>query len=142
MKIIIGSDHRGFKAKEFLKKHITGYEIIDVGAFSNDPVDYPNVSKDLVCKMEEDFNNSLGIILCGSGLGVCIAVNRYPKIRGALIYNTSTAKSAKQHSNANVLCLSADNFTGEELLDFIKIFFAEKFAGGRHQKRILELEQQ
>jgi ribose 5-phosphate isomerase B len=123
MKIVIGSDHRGYKLKEYLKNNLSlNYKIDDVGSFSEDSVDYPDIAINLAEKLQNDLINTLGIIICGSGNGVCIAVNKFSFIRGSLIYNADVAMSAKKHNNANVLCLSADNTSNEDALKYINIF--------------------
>ena len=140
MKIIIGSDHRGFELKEYLKNALSiQYKIQDVGSFSEESVDYPDVSTKLANLLIDDLNNTLGIIICGSGNGVCIAVNKFSFVRGALIYNSDVASSAKKHNNANVLCLSSDNTSKQEALSYINIFLNSVFDGGRHQIRIDKL---
>ncbi len=148
MSIVIGCDHRGFLLKEHIKS-VMGSEkdFIDVGCYSEESVDYPIISKKLVLKQKEiaeqnndkEISNTFGIIICGSGIGVSIAVNKFPFIRGALVFNEAIAKSARQHNNSNVLCLPADHLTKDKAIEIIKIFVSENFEGGRHEKRVKEL---
>lgn len=135
--IVIGSDHRGFKLKEYLIKELKGkYDIKDVGCYSLDSVDYPVVSATLVQTMRTLGESTIGIIICGSGIGVDIAVNRYSDIRGALLYNREVAQTAKEHNNANVACLAADYLKNQEALEYINIFLKSTFLGGRHLRRV------
>jgi ribose 5-phosphate isomerase B len=137
-KIVFGADHRGFNLKEKLmpvfKKE--GYEVIDVGCYSQESADYPVVSKLLVEKMQEDLNNCIGVIICGSGIGVSMAVNRYKDIRGALVFNEGMAKSARSHNDANVICFASDYTGVKDAEEFLKIFLKQSFEGGRHQSRV------
>lgn len=148
MKIVIGSDHRGFLLKEYIKANMSkDINFVDVGCYSVDSVDYPLVSKDLVLKLKEvaeqngdkEINNTFGIIICGSGVGVSIAVNKFPFIRGALVFNDEVAKSSRQHNNSNVLCLPADYLSEKQSIQIIKTFITETFEGGRHENRVKEL---
>jgi ribose 5-phosphate isomerase B len=146
--LVIGSDHRGFDLKESVKLALKNeFNFIDVGCYSKESVDYPNIAASLVNKMvaenkkeSDNLNiNTFGIIICGSGIGVSIAVNKFPFIRGALVFNEGVAKSSRQHNNANVICLPADYLSIEEAVNFIRIFIAEKFEGGRHESRVQAL---
>ena len=140
-KIIIGSDHSGVKLKSFLIDYLkqNNFSIIDVGAYTEESCDYPDVANSLATEMKDDLN-SFGILICGTGIGMSIAVNRYPFIRGALVYSETTAKLAKEHNDANVLILSARMFEMEENLNFLKIFLKTSFSNEpRHIKRINKL---
>jgi ribose 5-phosphate isomerase B len=145
MKLAIGCDHRGYVLKEFLKQALSNkydktYEIVDVGCYSQDSVDYPNIALNLAKIIKEDVEHNLGIIICGSGIGVSIAVNKFNFIRGALIYNNAVAKSAKNHNNANVMCLASDYTNEAQALTYLETFLSEKFEGGRHINRVKALE--
>lgn len=121
MKIGIANDHRAYKVKEELKKLLDAKEIIDYGCFSEERVDYPKFAFELsnaVVNKEVD----LGIIMCGTGIGVSIACNKVNKIRCAKIDNKYEAKSAKEHNNANILAFSAQSHTAEEIKEMIDIF--------------------
>ena len=137
-KIVIGADHRGFKLKEELKKSelLNKYEFIDVGCYSSDSVDYPEIGKKLAMEIQKDIENTLGIIICGSGIGVSIAVNRFSFIRGALVFHKDMVKSSRSHNNANVLALASDYTDYNQALEFIDIFLKTEFEGGRHQTRV------
>lgn len=140
-KIIIGSDHSGVKLKSFLIDYLkqSNFSVIDVGAYTEESCDYPDIANALATEMKDDLN-SFGILICGTGIGMSIAVNRYSFIRGALVYSETTAKLAKEHNDANVLILSARMFEMEENLNFLKIFLKTSFNNEpRHIKRINKL---
>lgn len=135
MKIYIASDHAAFHEKnnlvEFLKSR---YEVIDLGTDSSDSTNYPEWAKKLVRKVQED--NVPGILLCGSGIGVCMTANRFKGIRAALCRDEDDAKMSRLHNDANVLCLSGRK-TPQDLINKITdIFLTTPFEGGRHQTRI------
>lgn len=137
-KILIASDHAGFELKEFLIKELTNLNlsIIDLGCSdSKDSVDYPDFAKKLSKKLKNEF----GILICGSGIGISIAANRFPHIRAALCHNTKLAKLSREHNNANVLCLGARIISNKTALNITKKFLNTKFEGGRHEKRVSKL---
>jgi ribose 5-phosphate isomerase B len=137
MKIVIGSDHRGFVAKEQVKAIITqsGHQYIDVGTKDNSPADYPDIAymaATAVSKGEAD----RAILICGTGIGMCIAANKVKGIRAALCHDELTAQISRHHNDSNVLCLSGD-MTGEVLLrKIVEAWLTTDFQGGRHQRRI------
>jgi ribose 5-phosphate isomerase B len=137
MKIVIGSDHRGFVAKEQVKAIITqsGHQYIDVGTKDNNPADYPDIAymaATAVSKGEAD----RAILICGTGIGMCIAANKVKGIRAALCHDELTAQISRHHNDSNVLCLSGD-MTGEVLLrKIVEAWLTTDFQGGRHQRRI------
>ncbi len=143
MKIVIGADHRGFKIKEFLKKLLKerGYEIKDIGSFSEDSVDYPDFAIKVgeeITKGEADF----GILICMTGIGMEIAANKVKGIRAALCRDEEDAYLARAHNNANVLTLGAKNFENEKEIEKIVLKFLETpFEGGRHERRIKKILQ-
>ena len=140
MKIGIASDHRGYERKEELKKLLSDYNIIDFGCDSVDMVDYPKYAfllSEAVIKRKID----LGIIMCGTGIGVSIACNKVKGIRCAKIDSESQAKSAKEHNNANVLAFSAEANTALDIKKMIDIFINTKFSNNeRYQNRINQVE--
>ena len=135
-KIIIGSDHGGFRLKEEVIKHLKSlnYEIIDLGCYNTDSCDYPVVAKAVA---KEILNtNSRGILICGTGIGVSITANRFEGIRASHCTDTFTARMTRMHNNSNILCLG-ERITGTGLaLDIVDIWLNTEFEGGRHQKRI------
>lgn len=136
MKIVIGSDHAAFETKEFVKELLLSQkiEVIDVGTASSERCDYPDYASALA-KVVLDQKIS-GILLCGSGIGVSIVANRYKGIRAALCRSTYDAEMARQHNDANVLCLGARTNTHEEIKAIIDSWFKSHFEGGRHSDRL------
>ena len=141
MKIAIGADHAGYAAKEEVMGWLRdwGHEVDDLGTHGPEPVDYPlyaaRVAAQVVGRRDD-----LGILVCGSGIGVCIAANKVPGIRAAYATDTYSAKMARAHNDANVLCLGA-RVTGPELMkELVSAFLASSFEGGRHQRRIEQIE--
>jgi ribose 5-phosphate isomerase B len=137
MKIAIGGDHAGFAYKQaiitFLKDK--GHEVVDFGPFSDSSVDYPDFAHPLANAIErEDF--IFGILICGSGNGVAITANKHQKIRAALCWTDEIASLARQHNNANVLCLPARFISLEKAITLTNIFLQTEFEGGRHEKRV------
>ena len=136
MKIYIGSDHAGFEYKQQL---LDIFSMEDCGCFSVDSVDYPDIAK-LVCeKVNSDLGNnikSVGILICGTGIGMCMAANKIRNIRCALVYETECAILTRQHNDANVLALGARISSLAQIKLIIDMFLKTEFEGGRHQKRI------
>ncbi|MGL4988314.1 MAG: ribose 5-phosphate isomerase B [Cetobacterium sp.] len=141
MKIALGADHGGFVLKEIVKNHLEskGFEVLDKGAYSTDSVDYPVYAKSVansVLEKEADF----GILICGTGIGISIAANRFKGIRAALCSNTTMAKLTREHNDANILALGA-RMTGDILaLEIVDEFLRTQFEGGRHLTRINAIE--
>ena len=106
MKIFIASDHAGYEYKELIKKYLATYEIVDFGCSNKNSCDYPDFAHQL-CKTLEDNKNNIGILICGTGIGMSIVANRYPHIRCALCHNIETVTMAREHNNANVLALGS-----------------------------------
>lgn len=137
MKISIGSDHRGFDAKKRIMALLEnlGHEVTDVGPFGNESVDYPDFALE-VANAVGTGQVDRGILICGTGIGMCIAANKVPKVRAAPCHDSITAEMSRRHNNANVLCLSAD-LLGDELIDrMIRIWLSTEFEGGRHARRV------
>lgn len=137
MKIAIGSDHGGFELKESVRKHLTeqGIEVLNLGTDSTESVDYPRYGfavGDAVIKGKAD----LGIVICGTGLGISMAANKIPGIRAALCTETFSARMAREHNNANVLALGGRVIGVGLALDIVDIFIKTSFAGGRHARRV------
>ena len=138
--IAIATDHAGFDMKgkivEFLKS--AGYEVLDLGTHNTDRVDYPDYGHALAEAVASG-KAGRGIALCGSGIGIGIAVNRNPKVRGALCHDFTTARLARQHNDANVLVLGARTTGIEVALECVKVFLNTSFEGGRHAERVKKL---
>ncbi len=140
MHIAIGSDHRGLDLKQRVMKLVTeaGQEYKDFGAYSEARVDYPNIAE-AVGKAVVSGKYELGILICGTGIGMSIAANKVKGIRAALALNEFMASRARQHNNANILCLGAEN-DNSELPQMIKTFLTTKFEGGRHEDRVEQMK--
>ena len=137
MKIAIACDHAGYEMKENVKSWLikSGYDINDLGTYSSASVDYPDYAHKLAIEVETGASR-LGFLLCGSGNGVCITANKHQGIRAALAWNPEIASLARQHNNANVLCLPARFITTEEAEKIAESYLNAKFEGGRHQTRV------
>jgi len=135
IKIAIGSDHAGFEYKELLKSFLNDYEIKDFGTYSLESVDYPDFAHPVASAVEsEEF--TFGILVCGSANGVAITANKHQKIRAAICWLNEIAALARQHNNANVLCIPA-RFVSEDLAkQMTTTFINTPFEGGRHGNRV------
>lgn len=137
MKIAIGADHAGFEYKELLKKQLqqSGNDLKDFGTHSLESVDYPDFAHPVASAVEKK-ECELGVLICGSANGVAITANKHQGIRAAICWTEELAALARQHNNANVLCLPA-RFVSQELASKILTkFLATSFEGGRHEKRV------
>jgi ribose 5-phosphate isomerase B len=135
--IAIGADHRGFKLKESIKVYLEGkgYTVIDVGTDSTESVDYPVYAAKVAVEIQKA-KAEKGVLVCGSGIGVCIAANKFKGIRAATVNDEVSAKMSSLHNNANIVCLSAD-FTDEDgAKKIVDAFLDTEFEGGRHQRRV------
>lgn len=135
--IVIGSDHAGYEYKEDIKKMLTakGRSVEDKGSHSADSVDYPDYAHPVAEMVEKD-NASFGILICGSGNGVCMTANKHAGIRAALCWNEELAALARQHNNANILCIPARFVTLATAEKMVNVFMSTAFEGGRHEKRV------
>ena len=139
-KILIASDHAGFKLKEIIKKYLTKKKIktIDLGPSELIKVDYPDYAHKLSKKI--NLNKKLtGILVCGSGLGMEMTANKYKNVRAALCYNQKSAKLSRLHNNANIITLGSRLTKKTVALKCINTFLNTKFEGGRHSKRIKKI---
>lgn len=137
MKIAIGGDHAGYEYKEKLKSFLidNDIEVVDIGPFDTQSVDYPDFAHP-VAKLVENEEVDFGILICGSGNGVAITANKHKGVRAALCWEEEIASLARQHNNANVICIPA-RFVSYELAESMtKIFIETTFEGGRHEKRV------
>ena len=145
--IAIGSDHAGFDVKESIVKALNSgmleefnAGVSDMGPDSSDRVDYPDYAHKVAQSVAEG-SCDLGILICGSGNGVCITVNKHDGIRAGLAWDTELASLAREHNNANIICLPARFVSEEKALEIAKAFLAASFEGGRHQERVQKIEQ-
>ncbi len=140
MQIAIGSDHRGraIRSKVIQLVKELGHEVFDVGADGSEPVDYPDVAKAVAQRVSrEDVDR--GILICGTGLGMCIAANKVAGVRAAPCHDDLTAEMSRRHNDLNVLCLSAD-LLGERLIDrMVEIWLTTPFEGARHARRVQKI---
>ncbi len=141
MKIAIGSDHGGFELKEFLKEFLKEkkLEISDYGTYSLDSVDYPDIAQNLCSDfIEKKFER--GILICGTGIGMSIAANRFKGIRATLANDLFSAVMARRHNNSNILVMGG-RIVGKDLaVEIVKAWLNEKFEQGRHKRRIDKLD--
>ena len=133
--IVIGADHRGYEYKQLIKEQLSKYTIIDVGTQTKERCDFPLPAK-AVAQAVQNGSADCGILLCGSGVGMSIAANRFRGIYAALAWNVTVASLAKQHDNANVLVIPADFVTIQEAQKMVQAWFEAQFLGGRYQQRI------
>jgi ribose 5-phosphate isomerase B len=139
-KIGIASDHAGFSLKTLLAHELRrqGYDVVDLGTHSEERVDYPDYAYALAKEIESGALQR-GIGICGSGIGISIALNRSPKVRAALCNDVTSARLARQHNDANILALGGRVIGTEAALDCVKIFLSTPFEGGRHAGRVEKL---
>lgn len=140
IKLAVASDHAGLPLKEYVKENFKAVPVewVDLGTNSADSVDYPDYGKKLaeaVAAGQAEF----GVAICGSGIGISIACNRNPKVRAAMCTDSTMARLAREHNDANIVCMG-QRLTGTEIaLDILKAFLETKFAGGRHTGRVEKL---
>lgn len=140
--IVIGSDHAGFELKQNIMASLSSnasIHIIDVGTNSSESCDYPDYAHALAKAIEQG-QAAFGILICGSGEGVCITANRHKGIRAALCWLKDIAQLSRQHNDANVICLPARFVTPEQALEMVYVFMTTDFEGGRHQRRVEKIE--
>ncbi|MCC2717159.1 ribose 5-phosphate isomerase B [Finegoldia magna] len=137
MKIAIAADHGGFELKDSMVEYIKslGNEVMDLGTNSADSVDYPDYAKK-VCEEIQQENSDLGILICGTGIGMSLAANKFEGIRAACVSDVYSAKMSRNHNNANVLCIGARVIGDEVAKLIIKTFLENEFEAGRHQRRV------
>jgi ribose 5-phosphate isomerase B len=135
--VAIGSDHGAFTQKEMLRRYLEtiGYRVVDVGCFSADKVDYPDIAV-AVCRRVMSGDCERGIILDGAGIGSCMAANKVRGIRAAMCYDIRTVINSREHNNANVLTLGGPLHDAAQLCDMTRTWLATRFAGGRHLPRV------
>ncbi|HUT46551.1 MAG TPA: ribose 5-phosphate isomerase B [Sedimentisphaerales bacterium] len=141
MKIVIGSDHRGYDIKQQIKAIATelGHECIDVGTNDNNPVDYPDLAY-LAATAVSNKEADRAILACATGIGMSMAANKVNGIRAALCHDELTAQISRDHNDANVLCLSADQVGVVLLRKMVEVWLSTEFSGGRHERRVRKIE--
>jgi ribose 5-phosphate isomerase B len=136
MRIAIGADHRGLELKQSIIELInaTEHECVDLGSYTTEPVDYPDIAREVAeAVVRGDFE--LGILICDTGIGMSIAANKFRGIRAALCHDGFGASRARQHNDANVLCLGTGG-TPAAVAEIVNAFLSAEFEGGRHQRRL------
>ena len=139
-RVILASDHAGFKLKESIKKFLLKKrkKVLDLGTNSADSVDYPDFAHKL-SKVINKNSNQFGILVCGSGIGMDMAANKHKNIRAALCYNTKSTKLSRQHNNANVMAIGARLTKKNVALKCVATFMKTSFEGGRHKRRVKKI---
>jgi ribose 5-phosphate isomerase B len=139
-KIFISSDHAGYKLKETIKSYLSKKKLSfqDMGPYDNGRVDYPDFAHKVARKVKTNKNN-IGILVCGSGMGMNIAANRHKNIRAAQCFNLKSTKLSRLHNDANIITLGSRLLTIKNALSFVGVFLNTKFEGGRHSKRIKKI---
>ena len=139
-KIFISSDHAGFKLKELIKSFLDRKKIFynDLGPQDDNKVDYPDYAHKVAKKVKTN-KNHIGILVCGSGMGMNIAANRHKNIRAAQCFNLKSTKLSRLHNDANIITLGSRLLSKNNALKFISVFLSTKFEGGRHKKRIKKI---
>ena len=139
-KIFISSDHAGFKLKEAIKKYLLSKKLPfqDLGPNNNTRVDYPDFAHKVAKKVKISKNN-VGILVCGSGMGMNIVANKHKNIRAAQCFNLKSTKLSRLHNDANIITLGSRVLSKNNALKFISVFLNTKFEGGRHSKRIRKI---
>lgn len=139
--VAIGADHAGFAYKELIKAHLEqrGFSVRDFGTKSEESTDYPDHVHPLAQAIDSG-EISRGILVCGSGNGVCMTANKYASVRAALAWEPEIAALARQHNNANVVCLPARFLSTHRAIQLADIFMDTEFEGGRHQRRVSKID--
>ena len=141
MKIVIGSDHAGYELKEAVKAKLEadGYEMMDVGCYSTESVDYPKYGH-AVGKAVVSGEADKGIAICGTGIGISIAANKVPGVRAGLVTSVWQAEMTKAHNDANVLCMGGRVVDKELAFEMVDKWLSTEFMGGKHERRVSQLE--
>jgi ribose 5-phosphate isomerase B len=141
MIIALGSDHAGFPLKETIKSHLAGkgHELRDFGAASADPADYPDYAKKVAASVASRACER-GVLICGSGIGMCMAANRFKGVRAAVLHDGFDAEMSRRHNDANIACLGARRIGEDEAIGLVDKFLSTPFEGGRHEKRVAKID--
>jgi len=139
MNISIGNDHAGVDYKNYIIENLNDkYDIKNHGTDTESSVDYPDFAHPASSDVDNQISD-LGILICGSGNGVAMTANKYKNVRAALCWNEKLAVLAKQHNNANIVCIPARFISKEEALQIVKSFIQTRFEGGRHERRVKKI---
>jgi ribose 5-phosphate isomerase B len=139
MKVHIGADHAGFELKQKLMDAFSNGSIewVDHGTYSENSVDYPDFAHPTALAVEKE--NGRGILICGSANGVCITANKHQGVRAALCWTPEITKLARQHNDANIMCLPARFISGDSAVEMVRLFIDTPFEGGRHANRVSKI---
>jgi ribose 5-phosphate isomerase B len=142
MKIALGADHAGYQLKDRIKEHLEerGMTVRDAGTNSSDSVDYPDYARSVAHEVSQK-GADLGILVCGSGIGMAIAANKVEGIRAANVSSEYEAQMSREHNNANVLALGARILNAEQAFAIVDKWLSSQFAGGRHEQRVAKISQ-
>jgi ribose 5-phosphate isomerase B len=140
MNIAIGSDHAGFERKQEILEHLLslGHEVQDLGTYSKDSMDYPDIAVEVALKVAQN-QVERGILICGSGIGVSIVANKTEGVRAANCVNEEMARLARQHNDANVLTLGERLVDKTTAINMVDLFLTTSFEGGRHEQRVSKI---
>lgn len=140
MIIPIASDHAGFEAKELAKQVLEelGYMPVDFGTHNEESCDYPEYAVQ-VAKKVNNGEHELGVLICGSGQGMCMTANKFENVRAALVYNTEVAALSRQHNNSNIICLPGRQLNHDQIHEILKVWLSAEFEGGRHNRRVQKI---
>lgn len=146
MKIAIASDHRGVRMKEQIVRRLEelGNETLDLGPADENQVDYPDFAAEVAARISKG-EVDRGILICGTGMGMCITANKFHRVRAVTCHDETTAEVSRRHNDSNVLCLSADLISESRLNHMLELWLHTEFEGGRHARRlqkIADIEQQ
>lgn len=145
MKIFLAADHRGFDLKEKLREWLKekGYAVEDCGNQRFDPADdYPDFAASAATKVAEDPAHHRGVLLCGSGIGMDVAANKFPGLRATVVWNTESAAQARSHDDVNAIAIAADWVAPEEASEIVRVFLETPFSGEeRHVRRIKKIQE-
>lgn len=141
MRIGLASDHAGFELKEEIKAFLVslGFDPVDYGTFNEDSVDYPDYGA-LVAEKVSRGELDRGVLICGTGIGMSIVANKFPRVRAALVHDLYSCRCSREHNDANVLVIGGRLLGKEIAKEIVKVWFTTPFAGGRHQRRIDKIE--
>lgn len=138
--IAVASDHAGYDLKELLKTDIesAGHTVVDLGTANHDSVDYPDFGYAMADAIRTG-KAEAGVLVCGTGIGISIAANRYPEVRAAVVHDALGTRLAREHNDANVICFGGRMIGSEVARDCLKVFLDTRFEGGRHVQRVEKL---
>ncbi|MEW6777769.1 MAG: ribose 5-phosphate isomerase B [Bdellovibrionota bacterium] len=141
MKIALGADHAGYELKNEIARHLRrlGHQVEDLGTNSPDSVDYPDYAKDVGRKVARGVAER-GILVCGTGQGMCMTANKIPGVRAGVVSDLFSAQMIRAHNDANVLCLGARVTPPEKVREIVEAFLSTAFEGGRHERRVGKIE--